>query len=138
MQKALVRTFMGGLRTKILNEIFMFQPQTLNDVIRFARMRDDQLVRQRRFTQPVPPVRAPLALPSANRVVVIAPVALVWRLSWEEMQCRRLQGLCFNCNECFTAGHKCQGPRILMLDRHVDGNNVIYDDVTKEQHAKEN
>ena len=64
----------------------------------------------KRFTRPAPLVRATLALPPANRATAIAPVALVLQLSWEEMQRRHLQGLCFNCNERFTVGHKCQGP----------------------------
>ena len=74
-QKALVGTFMGGLRTEISDGIRMFQPQTLKNVIRFVRMRDDQLVRQRRFT------RATLALPPANRATFVAPVTPVWRLN---------------------------------------------------------
>ncbi|KAL6332966.1 hypothetical protein AAG906_019980 [Vitis piasezkii] len=40
------------------------------------------------------------------------------RLGWEEMQKRRAQGLCFNCNERFTPGHKCQGPRLLLIEGH--------------------
>ena len=38
------------------------------------------------------------------------------RLSWEEMQKQRTQGLCFNCDEKFTMGHKCKGPQLLVLD----------------------
>ncbi|RVW92516.1 Retrovirus-related Pol polyprotein from transposon 297 [Vitis vinifera] len=34
------------------------------------------------------------------------------------MQKRRAQGLCFNCNERFTPGHKCQGPRLLLIEGH--------------------
>ena len=40
-QKALVGTFMGGLRTDISDGIRMFKPQTLKDAINFARMKDD-------------------------------------------------------------------------------------------------
>ncbi|RVW34659.1 hypothetical protein CK203_106430 [Vitis vinifera] len=63
---------MGGLRTEISDGIRMFQPQTLKNVIRFVRMRDDQLVRQRRFT------RATLALPPANRATVGRSVGIQW------------------------------------------------------------
>ena len=34
------------------------------------------------------------------------------------MQKRRAQGLCFNCNEWFTPGRKCQGPRLLLIQGH--------------------
>ncbi|XP_035544588.1 uncharacterized protein LOC118347982 [Juglans regia] len=134
-QKALVGTFMGGLKTEVSDGIRMFKPQTLKDAIRFARMRDDQLMRQRRFLRLAPPLRAPPALPPANQAAPIAPVR---RLSWEEMQRRRLQGLCFNCNERFTTGHKCQGPRILLLESCEDDDNLVCDDVTDEQTIKEN
>ena len=122
----------------ISDGIRMFKPQTLKDAISFVRMKDDQLERQRRFIRPAPPVRAPLALPPTNRAAPIAPISPARRLSWDEMHRRRLQGLCFNCNERFTAGHRCQGLRILMLEGHDDGDNVIRNDVTEEQHAEEN
>ena len=138
-QKALVGTFMGGLKTETSDGIRMFKPQTLKDAIRLARMRDDQLMRQRRVLRPAPPLRALPVLPPANQAAQGAPVR---RLSWEEMQRRRLQGLCFNCNERFTAGHRCQGPRILMLEGYEDDNNVIYDEVNEERntgrHQEEN
>uniref|UniRef100_A0A6N2LI86 Alcohol dehydrogenase-like N-terminal domain-containing protein n=1 Tax=Salix viminalis TaxID=40686 RepID=A0A6N2LI86_SALVM len=38
------------------------------------------------------------------------------RLSWEEMQKKRAQGLCFNCEEKFTPGHRCKGPQLLLLE----------------------
>lgn len=88
-QKALMGTFMGGLRIDISDEIRMFKPQTLKDAISFARMRDDQLVRQPRFIRPSPPVWASLALPLVNRTIPIAPAALARCLSWEEMQRKR-------------------------------------------------
>ena len=44
------------------------------------------------------------------------PANATKRLSWDEMQKRRAQGLCFNCNDKFTPGHKCQGPQLLLLD----------------------
>jgi hypothetical protein len=41
----------------------------------------------------------------------------VKRLTTEEMQLRRHQGLCFNCDEKFTPGHRCKGrPALLYLE----------------------
>jgi hypothetical protein len=131
-QKALVGTFMGGLRSDILDGIRMFKPQTLKDAISFARMKDDQLLRQRKFIRPAPPVRASLALsPSTTHV---APIR---RLSWDEMQRRRLQGLCFNCNECFTAEHRCQGAKLLMLEGHDEDDEAVCDNIHDKHHAAE-
>ncbi|RVW14863.1 Transposon Tf2-11 polyprotein [Vitis vinifera] len=49
------------------------------------------------------------------------------RLSWDEMQKRRAQGLCFNCNERFTPGHKCQAPQLMLLE------GCIQEDETPEE-----
>ena len=87
-ERALVGTFMGGLRPNISDGIRMFKPQTLKEVISLARMKDDQLVRQRKLVRLAPPTRAPLALPLTQRAAPSAPVALVRQLSWEEMQWR--------------------------------------------------
>lgn len=72
-QRALVGTFMGGLKTDISDGIQMFKPQTLKEAISLARMKDDQLARKRRFVRPAPPTRAPLALPPTNRATPPAP-----------------------------------------------------------------
>lgn len=78
-QKALVGTFMGGLKTKISDGIRMFKPKTLKEAINYARMRDEQLQRQKKAvrtfnpTNPLSPTKDKAATP-------------VKRLSWEEMQ----------------------------------------------------
>ncbi|RVW63197.1 Retrovirus-related Pol polyprotein from transposon 17.6 [Vitis vinifera] len=129
-QKALVGTFMGGLKAEIADAIRMFKPQSLKEVINLARMRDDQIARQRRFMR-LPPVRAPIALPQATRVDPAIPAKPIKRLSWEEMQRKRAQGLYFNCNERFTAGHRCQKPQLLLLEGHEG--NVDCGDGTDQQ-----
>ena len=42
-QKALVGSFMGGLRPEISEAICMFKPKTLKEAISLARMKDEQL-----------------------------------------------------------------------------------------------
>ena len=49
-QKALVSTFMGGLKSEITDGIRMFKPRTLKEAISLARMRDEQFATTRRFT----------------------------------------------------------------------------------------
>ncbi|EEF29773.1 conserved hypothetical protein [Ricinus communis] len=45
-QKALVGTFMGGLKLEIADAIRFFKPKTLKDAIEYARMKDQQLQKQ--------------------------------------------------------------------------------------------
>ncbi|RVW67435.1 Retrovirus-related Pol polyprotein from transposon 17.6 [Vitis vinifera] len=105
---------MGGLKPEIADGIRMFKPKMLKEAISLARTRDEQLTRQRRFACPIPPNRPAVAVTSINQRTSIVPK----RLGWEEMQKRRAQGLCFNCNERFTPGYKCQGPRLLLIEGH--------------------
>jgi len=86
-------------------------------------MRDDQLTRQKRFIRPPPP--------QITRVAPATPMVTFKHLSWEEMQRKRSQGLCFNCNERFTAGHKCQKPQLLLLQGYTD--NLLCENIMKQQ-----
>lgn len=45
-QKALVGTFMGGLKPEIADNIRLFKPKSLKEVINFARMWDEQVNHQ--------------------------------------------------------------------------------------------
>ena len=110
-QKALVGTFMGGLKLEVADGIRMFKPKTLKEAISLAKTRDEQLTRQRRFARPIPQNRPLATITPVNQRVAISPK----RLGWEKMQKRRAQGLCFSCNERLTPGHKCQGPRMLLI-----------------------
>lgn len=64
-QKALIGTFMGGLKAEISDGIQMFKPKTLKDAISFARMRDYQ------FWWPSLPAQVPIAFPPTTREVTI-------------------------------------------------------------------
>jgi hypothetical protein len=123
---------MGGLKTEISEGIQMFKPQSLNDVINLARMKDEQLARPRRFIRPPPP-KTPLALPPPNCVTPANLSTAFRRLSWEKMQRRRVQCLCFNYNERFMAGHKCQQPQLLLLEGYTYTGNMSYEDITYPQ-----
>ncbi|KAK8482065.1 hypothetical protein V6N11_063350 [Hibiscus sabdariffa] len=109
-QKALVGTFMGGLKDDIADAIRMFKPKTLKDAISLARMREEQLTRQRKLQRPTR-FGTESSLPTKPNTIL--PMK---RLTWSEMQKRRAQGLCFNCDEKFTTGHRCCGSQLLILE----------------------
>lgn len=122
-QKALVGTFMGGLKPEIADGIRMFKPKSLKEAISLARMRDEQLVRQRKAARPIN--RFAVDSPSAAKFSTTSPMK---RLTWDEMQRKRAQGLCFNCEDKFTPGHRCKGPQLLLLE----GSNESSDDEATE------
>ncbi|KAL9432532.1 hypothetical protein AB3S75_027545 [Citrus x aurantiifolia] len=111
-QKALVGTFMGGLKPEISDDIRMFKRKTLKEAISLARMQADQV--QHKFSQPFP--------------VSGTSTSNVKRLTWDEMQRRRAQWLCFNCPEKFIVGHKCMSPQILLLEGSTDARNITYEE----------
>ena len=103
IQKALMGTFIGGLKPKIVDGIRMFKPKSMKEVISLAHMNDDQLNRQG------------LGINSTtNPVQTTSP--MVRKLSWKKIQIQPAQGLCFNCNDKFTMGHKCNGALLLILE----------------------
>ncbi|KAH9671354.1 hypothetical protein KPL70_017338 [Citrus sinensis] len=118
-QKVLVGTFMGGLKPEISEEIQLFRPRTLKEAISLARMRDEQLQRQKRLVRSPDFSRSPPPQIFNN---CASPTVPIKKLSWEEMQRRRAQGLCFNCNDKFTAGHKCTKPQLLILEAEDEDN----------------
>ncbi|KAH9717133.1 hypothetical protein KPL71_021710 [Citrus sinensis] len=50
-------------------------------------------------------------------------------LTWDEMQRRRAMGLCFNCNDRFTAGHKCTQPQLLLLESETTNDKTTYEGI---------
>ncbi|KAG8642458.1 hypothetical protein MANES_12G088990v8 [Manihot esculenta] len=112
-QKALMGTFMGGLKTEIAEGIRMFKPKTLKKAISLARMKDEQLLRQKKAIRPS--FQTSYSSPTKNK-----SSTSVKRLSWDEMQTRRAKGLCFNCDEKFVPGRRCAKPQLLILDGGFD------------------
>ncbi|XP_038986462.1 uncharacterized protein LOC120111962 [Phoenix dactylifera] len=121
-QSALIGTFLGGLKDEIADEVRMSKPRTLREAISVARMKDEQITRRRKQlrTEPVRPTPArfmaaapPTSVPTATKQVVGSPIK---RLLWDEMQRRRERGLCFNCNERFTPGHRCKTPQLFLIE----------------------
>ena len=129
-QKALVGTFTGGLKPEIAEGIRMFKPRTLKEAINLARMKDERMVRQRRFTRPTQFNRQSTNVPINTSTKPAFPVK---RLSWEEMRRRRAMGLCFNCDDKFAAGHKWRGPQLLLLEAAGDTDTLGCEDMTEEK-----
>lgn len=113
-QKALIGTYIGGLKDNISDSVRMFHPKTLKATIELARMKDEQLQRQRRFNSftnrnqrnPTPNTTTPPP-PSKDKPK---------RLSWDELKRKRSLGLCFSCDERYTPDHRCQKSQLLLIE----------------------
>ena len=84
-QKALIGTFIGGLKPEIADGMRLFRPKSLKEVISLARIKDKQLGHHKSVA-----VRAPIQTWTCSNVVAKAtPSSTIRRLSWEETQQRR-------------------------------------------------
>ena len=112
---------------------WMFRPRTLKETISLVRMKDEQLCRQQKL------FRSPISNRVQPTITRTPPATPIKRLSWEEMQRRRAQGLCFNCNERFTAGRKCNKAQLLIFDSESNTEEATYDESLIEdgQHRKQ-
>ncbi|GJW40189.1 hypothetical protein Tco_0066034 [Tanacetum coccineum] len=84
----------------------MFKPTNLKDATSLARMRDEQL------NQLSPITHASSVRPIKNTTMK--------RLTWDEMQKKRAQGLCFICVEKLSVGYKCKGPQLRVMESALD------------------
>ncbi|KAF2308188.1 hypothetical protein GH714_036548 [Hevea brasiliensis] len=110
---------MGGLKSEIADGIRMFKPKYLKEAISLARMRDEQLNRQRPLSRPGNRFTTESSFPTKFK-----PASPMKLLTWDEMQKRRAQGLCFNCDEKFAPGHRCKGPQLLVLECGDEGSDT--------------
>ncbi|XP_043700319.1 uncharacterized protein LOC122651046 [Telopea speciosissima] len=123
----LVSCFISGLRPDIRNEVMAFRPATMSHTVSLARLQEAKLLELRRplfrsstargsSSLPVPAIplstapAPPMALPPAPSRFPIK------RLSSAEMQQRRDKGLCYNCDERFTIGHRCKNRMLFLLE----------------------
>jgi hypothetical protein len=128
-QKALIGTFLGGLKAEISSDVRKFKPRTLRATIEFARMREDELNHMKKSTysdvskySPKPPWESsPTMTPSLPKITG----SQVKKLSWDEMQQRREKGLCFNCNERYTPSHQCTVPQLFIIEAEAKDNDSL-------------
>ena len=119
-----VQLFTGGLRPPLSLDVQVHNPQSLAAAMSLAR----QLELREQYTSPPPkgatrgllPTPAPrLALPAPPAEKAATPAVMAdgrKRLSMQEQEERRRQGLCFNCNERYTRGHNRVCTRIFYIN----------------------
>jgi hypothetical protein len=103
--------FISGLKESIRPKVQASRPATLTSAVGLARLYEARLLSQWRSPSSFEPRRTtgpPNAppLPSVNLVRSRAPV--VRRLNPAELKDRRDRGLCFNCDDKFSPGHRCK------------------------------
>ena len=109
--------FISGLSPAIQREVQVMQPQSLTQAVSFARLHEEKLWDGRRQsthstkfppTQTIPSPSANFFEPSLHQGPTKPQTTTVpfKRLSPAELALRQEKGLCFNCDEKFSRGHK--------------------------------
>ncbi|KAK6121452.1 hypothetical protein DH2020_044798 [Rehmannia glutinosa] len=121
-----VASFISGLSEESQAFINMFEPTTLHQTIELGRK---QLCTMEAITKKVKgPNRAVMSSYNSNRRIELnpatptpkphytnAPKPPLKLLSASEMAARRENGLCYNCDETFTLGHRCKNRVTYMI-----------------------
>ncbi|XP_058742349.1 uncharacterized protein LOC131614818 [Vicia villosa] len=135
---AILNCFISGLIPEIQNEIAIHKPTSISQAIGLSKLIESKLRESKPKynkpfpdpfpkppTQPTPPI--PSTPPKTN--TTIQPNKFpIRRLSNAQLQERRAQGLCFNCDEKFIAGHKCSAGKFLLL--LVDEDEILQQDTS--------
>lgn len=115
----LLSCFVAGLQADIRREVQPLQPLTVTQAAGLARMQEEKLIESRRHlrsrstppspqllpTNPFPISSSTLPFGSTVKPLSVVPLK---RLTPEELISRRERGLCFNCDERYHRGHRCQ------------------------------
>jgi len=139
-EKALVGSYIGGLKEEIRSKVKLFRPTSLLHAASLAKLHEKKLQRQRRGVQKLDLLPMPSPKPTTTPITTTKPTPRTRfkRLTWAEMQARREKGLCFNCDEKFALGHKCklqQAFLIEVVEESEDGCELISDDKEEERVA---
>ncbi|XP_058742330.1 uncharacterized protein LOC131614797 [Vicia villosa] len=151
--EAILNCFISGLTSDIRNEMAIHKPTNISQAIGLAKLIESKLKDSKpRFSKPFPnpytkpnpyspsPTSKPTN-PSTTQVPnlskpqqIPAPSKFpIKKLSQAQLQERRAQGLCFNCDEKFVIGHKCSTSRFLILMAEDDSNCEPMGDDTIEE-----
>ena len=110
--------FLSGLKDEIRLPVRMLVPKTLNEAFGFAKIQEEYLSHSRKGIRNT--------IENGNVSVLGSPKLetrmesrtkfLLQRLTRAQMEERRMQGLCYNCDEKWQVGHKCKGAKLFLLE----------------------
>ena len=110
--------FLSGLKDEIRLPVRMLVPKTLNEAFGFAKIQEEYLSHSRkgiRNTIENGKVSVLGSLKLETRMESRTKF-LLQRLTGAQMEERRKQGLCYNCDEKWQVGHKCKGAKLFLLE----------------------
>ncbi|KAF5463169.1 hypothetical protein F2P56_019105 [Juglans regia] len=137
-----ISTFISGLRDDLKIMVTMFKPNTISAAFGLAKLQEEEVARRSRtapnrtqnpflpthnnlpkippappvFRLPAPTTRPENRIPQAPYNPNRKPMMPIKRITPIQMQERREKGLCYYCDEKFHIGHKCNKPKLFLLE----------------------
>jgi hypothetical protein len=115
-----VNCLLGGLKDEIRLPLRMFKPQTLLTTYELAKVQEEHVVTGKRYRNVSGNFTTiPRSGVYGNQNSAIgAPKATVpvQKISQTQMEDRRKKGLCYNRDAKWKYGHKCQNPKLFLLE----------------------
>ncbi|KAL0419018.1 UNVERIFIED_CONTAM: Retrovirus-related Pol polyprotein from transposon [Sesamum radiatum] len=112
--ESILNCFISGLRLDIQRELAVLRPSSISQAVCLAKLIEAKNADARRSSTPAR-LPTPPSLPPLLPVPPPKPPFPARRLTPAEMQAHRAQGLCFNCDDKFSPGHKCKAKQFLLL-----------------------
>ena len=110
--------FLSGLRDEIRLLVRMLVPKSLNEAFGLAKIQEEYLLSSKKNFKSVVDNGKPsiLGLPKLKTKIDSRIKLPVKRLSNAQMEERRKQGLCYNCDEKWQLGHNYKGAKVFLLE----------------------
>ena len=134
----LLSCFISGLNPAIRRDVQVMQPHSLAQAVSFVRLHEEKLLDSRRQASKSPSSPTPGTSITRTSSSLISPPTdssllpppsrprnssiPFKRLTPSELALRREQGLCFNCDEKYSRGHKCASSLFLFVTEDDDDN----------------
>ncbi|KAL3646227.1 hypothetical protein CASFOL_011407 [Castilleja foliolosa] len=123
-----LKSFFSGLKEDIRHMVELLSPNNLEQAYMMARKQEvvlDTWHKSGKLVHKAAPTwqRETKQSDSSKRESVgMSPAVAVKRLSREQMDERRRRGLCFNCDESYSFGHRCKKLFVIMLgeDKEIE------------------
>lgn len=125
---AIIECFVSGLKHHLRRDILAHEPTTLIRAANLAKLYDDTGTSStlgahfnsravHTLGLPSPPPKGPAYVPRSGTAAPATPAATTpfKRLSAAELRAKREKGLCYYCDEKFSAAHKCKPTFHLLL-----------------------
>ncbi|XP_058753077.1 uncharacterized protein LOC131626262 [Vicia villosa] len=154
---AILNCFISGLNIDIQHELAILKPTSISQAIGLAKLIESKLKETKQkfikpfssnYQKPTPTnpntqnfkPQTPSTQPNPNlqnNSNSQQPRFPIRKLTQAQLQERRAQGLCFNCDEKFITGHKCSTNRFFILLAEEEGVMVEPENENMEEHSME-